>query len=121
MKKFEQKRFIRKMDEMEKHIALKSQRIALVYILVALLLWSFYESYQVYAYHTKLNLFPCFLLVSTCWVLIISQAIFKKKSVGDDAEYQKENPIWKPILLIILAAGAIAAIGSFLLISGVLA
>lgn len=119
MKNFLNKLGFHKMDEMEKSIALKSQRITLVYILIALILWSFYESYKVYVYHTPINLLPCFLLVSASWVLIISQAILKKQAVKDDEDYKKENPIWKFVLITILIVGIIAAIGSFTIMSGI--
>lgn len=119
MKKILKKLGFRKMDEMEKNIALKSQRIALIYIIIALLIWSFYESYKTYAYKTTLNLLPCFLLVSTSCVLIISQAIFKNQAVKDDFDFKTENPIWKYIAITILIAGLIAALGSFILISGI--
>ncbi|MEG2094107.1 MAG: hypothetical protein RRY80_07325 [Lachnospiraceae bacterium] len=119
MKKTINKLGFRKMDEMEKNIALKSQRIALVYVIIALLIWSFYETYKVYAYQTTLNILPCFLLVSTSWVLIISQLLLKKKAVKDDSDYQHENPTWKFIVIIILIVGLIVALGSFILVSGI--
>lgn len=117
MKKIFSKLGFRKMDEMEKNIALRSQRIALAYALIVLIFWSLYESYQVYTYQTKLNILPCFLLVSTCWVLIISQAIFKKQATKDDEDYQKENPVWKFVLAIIFIVSIIIAIGSFIVMS----
>lgn len=119
MKKILNKLGFHKMDEMEKNIALKSQRVALVYVIIVLLIWSFYESYKVYAYQTTLNLLPCFLLVSTSLVLSMSQAIFKKQAVKDDFDYKNENPIWKFIVIAILIAGLIAVLGSFILVSGI--
>ncbi len=113
MKKLFSELGFHKMDEMEKTIALRAQRIALTYSLIVLILWSLYESYKVYIYQTNLNVFPCFLLVSTCWVLIISQAVLKKQAIKDDEEYQKENPTWKFVLAVILTISIIIAIGSF--------
>lgn len=44
MKSFFSKLGFRKMDEMGKDIALKAQRNALIYALLALAMWSLYES-----------------------------------------------------------------------------
>lgn len=114
MKKLYSKLSFHKMDEMEKNIALRAQRIALTYSLIVLILWSLSELYKAYMYQIKLNELPCFLLISTCWVLIISQAVLKKQAIKDDEEYQKENPIWKFVLVIIIIVSIIIAIGLLL-------
>ena len=43
MKKFFNKLGFRKMDEMEQHIAFKAQRNALIFLLVALFVWTIYS------------------------------------------------------------------------------
>ena len=118
MKRFFDKLGFRKMDEMEKDIAQRSQRNALIYAMIFLMGWTFYESYKVYTHHTPLNLMPCFLLVSTSWVLILSQLFFKRQAVKDDLDYKENNPIWKFVLIVILIVGVIASLGSWFLIAG---
>lgn len=118
MKKFFKKLGFRKMDEMEKNIALKSQRNALVYVLAALLIWSFYESYKVFEYHNSINLTPCFLLVSTSWILILSQWFLKNQAVKGDDEIVEQNPIRNQILIGGMAFLIIIAVGITFLIVG---
>ena len=118
MKQFFNKIGIHKMDEMEKNISLKAQRNALIYLIVALLVWSLYESYNVHMQNSTINLAPCFLLVSTSFVLIFSQMYLQKRAVKGDDEYKEENPFYKLILAIAIIVGVIVSIGSWLLIAG---
>lgn len=118
MKNILNKLGIKKMDEMEKNIALKSQRNALIFAVLGLLVWSFYESYKTYTYNTPLNTTPCFLLVATGLVQTFSQLILQRQVVKDDEEYIEENPIWKILFLILIIAGVITSIGSFIILAG---
>ncbi len=120
MKKLLNSLGFRKMDEMEKTIALKAQRVALFYVTVALLSWSFYESYKVYAYGEMLNSFPSMLLGSTSLVLVISQAFFKYQAVKGDEEFSYSGAVWKFVVIAMLVFGLIMMVGTFILVSGVL-
>ena len=44
MKRIFEKLGVRKMDEMERHILFKAQRNAYLFLVAALVIWSFYES-----------------------------------------------------------------------------
>ena len=61
MKQILQRLGFRKIDEMEQYIIFKSQRNAYLFLIAVLFIWSLYESYKVYVYHGRLNLFPCLL------------------------------------------------------------
>lgn len=92
----------RKMDEMEKYIAFKAQRNAYIFLIVALFIWSTYESMKVFAYHTRLNLIPCML----------------RNAVKDDEDSYETAPLLKIIILICVVTGMIVTIGaSFILMS----
>ena len=52
-----------KPDEMEREI---------IFLIAALLVWSFYESYKVYNYHTRLNLMPSMLLAASILIQTFS-------------------------------------------------
>lgn len=119
MRTFFLKLGFRKMDEMEKDIALKAQRIALIYALLALAIWSFYESFKVYTQqYTSLNLAPSFLLVTTSLVLIISQLVLQKRVVKGDDEYKDTTPIIKIIGVGIIVVAIIISIGAWIVFSG---
>ena len=118
MKPFFSKLGFRKMDEMEKDIALKAQRNALIYVLLVLAVWSFYESFKVYTQHTPLNSAPSFLLVTTSFVLIISQLVLQRRVVKGDDEYKGTTPLFKIIIAGIVIAAIIISVGAWLILSG---
>ncbi|PKO12256.1 MAG: hypothetical protein CVU39_24740 [Chloroflexi bacterium HGW-Chloroflexi-10] len=119
MKSFFLKLGFRKMDEMEKTIGLKAQRNALIYVLLALTAWSFYESFKTYTQHTSINSLPSFLLVTTSIVLIFSQLVLQKRATKGDDEYQDDNPLLKIILVGAIISAIIVSIGAWLIISGI--
>lgn len=105
------------MDEMEKDIALKSQRNALIYVILTLFIWTMYESYKVYTFHTSINLAPCFVLVTTTLVQTFSQLILQRRAVQGDEEYGTLTPLFKFLIIAIVTGGIIASLGAWLLIS----
>jgi hypothetical protein len=109
----------RKMDEMEKNISLKAQRNALIYVLLALAAWSFYESFKTYTQHTSINSIPSFLLVTTSLVLIFSQLMLQKGVIKGDDEYKDDNPLLKIIIIGAIISAIIISIGAWLIFSGI--
>jgi hypothetical protein len=109
----------RKMDEMEKDIALKAQRNALIYVLLVLVIWSFYESFKVYTQHTSLNLIPSFLLITTSFVLVLSQIVLQKRAIKGDDEYKDTTPILRIVVVGVIVAAIIISIGAWIVFSGI--
>ena len=116
MKKFFKRLGVHKMDEMEQHIAFKAQRNALVFLLFALFIWTLYESYKVYTFHSELNPFPCFLLAAASCIQIFSQLIMTHNAVKGDEETPKASPLLKIILICLAVAAVIITIGSIIVI-----
>ena len=112
MKKFLKGFRFHKMDEMERHIVFRSQRNSYLFLVIALLIWSFYESYRVYAFHTKLNLIPCMLLVTAVVIQIFSQLVMERNAVKDDEDSYETTPILKIIILICVIVSVIITIGT---------
>jgi hypothetical protein len=119
MKSLFSKLGFRKMDEMEKNIALKAQQNALIYVLLALAVWSFYESFKAYSQHTSINSVPSFLLVTTSLVQVFSQLVLQKRVVKDDDEYKDDNPLLKIIIVGVILSAIIVSIGALLIVSGI--
>ena len=117
MKKFFKKLGFHKMDEMEQHIAFKSQRNALIFLLLALFIWTLYESYKVYAFHSELNPFPCFLLAAASCIQTFSQLIMTHNAVKGDEETPKASPLLKTILICLAIGAVIITIGSIAVLS----
>ena len=123
MKKLVNKLGFRKMDEMEQHIAFKAQRNAYVFLVVVLFIWTFYESYQVFVYQTKLNILPSLLLFAACAIQIVSQLILTHRAVKGEETYRAAP--WLKILMwigaIVYIAGIVVLVGALLLVSGIYA
>lgn len=119
MKKFFNKLGFHKMDEMERHIAFRAQRNSYLFLVAALIVWSFYESYKVYAYHTRLNLVPSMLLAVSALIQIFSQLIMTRNAVKDDEDSFETAPLLKIVILSCIAASIIATVGAAFLLMGV--
>ena len=116
MKDFFKKLGFKKPDEMEQHIAFKAQRNALIFLWLALFIWTLYESYKVYTFHSQLNLLPCLLLVASTIIQAASQVIMSHNAVKDDDEAPKIPTILKEILLCVVIVVVIVTIGSIIVV-----
>lgn len=110
---------LRRMDEMERHIAFRAQRNAYFFLIAALLAWSFYESYRVYAYHTRINPLPCALLGAAGLIQTFSQLVMARNAVKDDEDSLETAPLLGIIVLICVVAGAAATVGAAIILMGV--
>lgn len=103
---------------METAIRFKAQRNAYLFLVISLLIWSFYESYKVYTAHSRLNLVPCLLLVTAAVIQTFSQLIMTHNAVKGDEDSCETGPFIKIVLLICVIAGVIAtAVTSIILLS----
>ena len=110
---------LRIMDEMEKYIAFKAQRNAYIFLIIALLIWTLYESISVYVHHTRLNPFPCMLLAAASLIQSFSQLTMAHNAVKDDKDFYKTEPLLKTIILICVATGIAATIGASFILIGI--
>jgi len=114
MKKLFRRLGFRRMDEMEQYIAFRAQRNALLFLLIALFVWTVYEAYRVYAFDTMLNPFPCFLLSTAACIQIFSQLIMARNAVKDDEDSFETAPLLKIIIWICIVVGVVVTIGAAL-------
>ena len=112
MKRIFQKLRLRKLDEMERYILFRAQRNAYIFLVVALVAWSFYESYQVYTRHSRLNLVPCLLVTAAALVQTFSQLILTRRAVQGDEDSFETGPLVRIVVLVCVAAGVIATIAA---------
>ena len=96
-------------DEMEKTIRLKSIEWSWLFGTMALVVWTFYESYLARQTNSRVNLLPCFIL--TAQVMIYNFASFYHRAKllkgGED-----ENASSKGRKLIIIVLSAVAMIAA---------
>ena len=118
MKEFWAKLGFRKMDEMEQQIAFQAQRNALLFLLVALFVWTLAEAYRVYTYGTMLNPLPCCLLASASSIQLISQLILAHRAVKDEPEYTGTSPAVKIAVGLCAVAAVVITVGAVMLIMG---
>ena len=104
---------------MEKAILFKAQRNAYIFLVISLLAWSLYESYKVYVYHNRLNLFPCFLLVMTMAIQTLSQFIMTRNAVKNDEDSYKTEAVVKVIVLICVIVSIFATVAAAIVFMGV--
>ena len=119
MKAFFRKLGFRKMDEMEQQIAFRAQRNALVFLLMALFIWTMYEAHKVYADGTMLNPVPCFLLAAASCIQLFSQLIMTRNAVKDDEESFEDAPLLKIIVLVCVIMGVVVTIGAAVVLMSV--
>ena len=106
------------MDEMERYIVFRSQRNAYLFLALALVIWSFYESWRVYAYHERLNILPCMLLAASVLIQSFSQLIMTRNAVKDDEDSYETAPLFRIIVLACVVAGIIATAGAAVVLMG---
>lgn len=99
-----------KPDEMERHILFKAQRNAYLFLVAALVVWTFYESWQVYARHTRLNLLPCLLLTGAVLIQGISQLLLTRRAVQGDEDSYETGPLVRLVALVCAAACVLAVL-----------
>lgn len=103
---------LRRMDEMERHILSRAQRNAYFFLVAALVVWSFYESWQVYVRHTRLNLLPCLLLTGAVLIQSVSQLALKRSAVKDDEDSYETGPLARLVVFVCAVACVAATVGA---------
>lgn len=95
-------------DEMEKAILFKAQRNAYIFLMITLSAWSLYESWKVYTNHSRINIFPCFMLGTAMGIQTLSQLIMTHNAVKDDEDSYETEPMVKIILLLCVIFSIVA-------------
>ncbi len=116
MKKFLNRWGFRKTDEMEQYIAFKAQRNALIFLLIALSVWTLYEAYKVFAFQTMLNPVPCFLLTGASCIQFFSEAIMSHNAVKGDEDSPRASNLSKTVLLFAVVVAITMVIANIVII-----
>ena len=85
----------------------------------ALVIWSFYESIQVYIHHSRLNLLPCLLLTAAALIQSFSQLALTRGAVKDDEDSYETGPLFKLVLLACVAAAVAVTAAAAVVLMGV--
>jgi len=96
---------MKKLDEMDRSIQLRSEEIGYRVTLVILSAWTFYDCWQVLVNGAKSSPLPGLIICFAVGIQGLSQIAIKRKMVAGDEEYREPNKlIWTIVGVIALAA-----------------
>lgn len=109
---------MKKMDEMERNIQLRSEEWGYRTVLTALALWTFYNCWQTLGNGAAYCPLPGLILCFTVCVQGFFQAAIKRRMIAGDDEYREPACFFRIIIGMAAAAAAVLLAGTFLIIAG---
>ena len=117
MKKWMKKLGFQEMDEMQRLIALKAQRNALIYAVLFLLAWEGWNLFRTLRYETELDNIPGLLLSTIALVLIGSQIYYQQKVLkGSEEGKVYTRSLTRTLILGCLLGAGLAVVGTWLML-----
>ena len=117
MKKWMKKLGFQEMDEMQRLIALKAQRNALIYAVLFLLAWEGWNLFWTLRYETELDNNPGLLLSTITLVLIGSQIYYQQKVLkGSEEGKVYTRSLTRTLILGCLLGVGLAVVGTWLML-----
>ena len=117
MKKWMKKLGFQEMDEMQRLIALKAQRNALIYAVLFLLAWEGWNLFRTLRYETELDNIPGLLLSTITLVLIGSQIYYQQKVLkGSEEGKVYTRSLTRTLILGGLLGAGLAVVGTWLML-----
>lgn len=117
MKKWMKKLGFQEMDEMQRLIALKAQRNALIYAVLFLLAWEGWNLFRTLRYETELDNIPGLLLSTITLVLIGSQIYYQQKVLkGSEKGKVYTRSLTRTLILGCLLGAGLAVVGTWLML-----
>ena len=107
---------MKKMDEMDRNIQLRSEEWGYRAALLALSAWTLFNCCQTLMYDVKHNPLPSLILCFAVCVQGVSQMAMKQKMVAGDEEYREPNKLLRTIIAAIVAIVLILSIGTYFLV-----
>lgn len=105
---------MKKLDEMDRNIQLRSEEISYKVTLLALSIWTFYDCWQVFSNGEKYSPFPGLIVCFAC-VQGFSQMVMKRKMIAGDEEYHEPNKIIWAIVGVIAVVAILLSLGTYFL------
>lgn len=106
---------MKKMDEMSKHIRLRSEEYGFKFILLALSVWILFECYLAFSTGERMNVLPTLILCGGVTTQAFSEIIMKRKMVLGDDEYKEPNKVLWSIVLSVATIAIIVSVGFYIL------
>jgi len=104
---------MRKMDEMDRAIQLRSEEWGYKTALFGLCGWTVFNIYQSITEGIKLEMLPCLILCLSISVQGFAQTAIKQKMIDGDEDFKEPNKLVQGIFLIIVILIVVLAIGIY--------
>lgn len=107
---------MKKLDEMDKIIKLRSESLGYKAALMCLAIWTLYESWKTLSNGGAHNILPMMVLMVASCVQGFSEMSMKRKMISGDEEYKEPNKIMRSVIAIIAIVAITLSIGSYLVL-----
>lgn len=107
---------MRKMDEMDRDIQLRSIQWGYRVAMFSLAIWTFYNCYQSLVNEQTIQPLPSIILCISASVQSFVQLGLKQKMVKGDEEYKEPNKILRAILLVIVIFAIVMFVGTYIVL-----
>ena len=105
---------MKKMDEMDRNIRLRSQEWGFKAVLIALAVWVLYNCWQTLAKGAPYQPLPTLIMCLGVSVQSFSYMGIKQKMVSGDEEYHEPNRLLQTILAALFISVLILAVGTYI-------
>lgn len=107
---------MKKMDEMDRNLQLRSEEWGYRFLVLALSMWTLFNSWQTIVNGEKYKPFPCLILCLSICVQSFTQMAMKEKMVEGDDEYKEPSKLVPSIIFSIVLFTVIVSIGTFIML-----
>ncbi len=107
---------MKRMDEMDRSIQLRSEEWGYRVASLALSAWTLFNCWQTLMYDVKYNPLPSLILCFAGCVQGFSQMAMKQKMIAGDEEYREPNKLLRTIIASIVVFVIILSIGTYFLV-----
>ena len=104
---------MRKMDEMDRDIQLRSEEWGYKTALLGLCAWTGFNIYQSIAKGIKLEMLPCLILCLSISVQGFTQLAIKQKMIDGDEEFKEPNKLVQGVILMVVILIVVLAVGVY--------
>ena len=102
---------MKKMDEMDRNIRLRSEELGYKIAVLALAIWTLYESWQAFFNNHQIVNLPMYILLLILCVQKFSEMAMKRKMIAGDEEYREPNKLVWSIIAIVAIIAIVISIG----------
>ena len=107
---------VKKLDEMERNLQLRSEEWGYKTVLLALCIWTVFNIYQAVENGTELNMLPCLILCLSVCVQGFTQIVMKRNMIAGDEDDKEPNRLLQTVVAGIVLVAVILSVGAYFLL-----